>query len=169
MKTLKLMMFFMALAATPLFTSCGDDDKNPPAPADPSGFYAGTITALSASNPAGAVVEKTGDTYLLSLEDLALTPFPNATIDIGDVTFTDVAYDNGALSGGSQLQVEVTLPDALLSMPGVTSPELTLGVALASGTVAGDNLKFTLTVSNVPVMNSVSVSFDGNKQVIFIR
>ena len=172
MKTLKLMMLFMAftaVAAMPLLTSCGKDDDEK-APADPSGTYTGEISIVlpmlgTTTTPnAVAVVEKTGNAYSLTLTNLGIAVPQVATIAIGDVTFPDITYANGALGGGTPQSKDVTLPEAFLGMPGVTDSEITVTVSLATGTVKGNNLKFTLNVATgISLMPSVLVTFDGNK------
>lgn len=161
MKTLKLMMLFMAVATMPLLTSCGDDNKD--TPTDVTGTYTGTITALTVASPAEAVVAKTGDNYSLSLEDLNISAM-GAVIEIGDVIIPNVTITNGVLSGGTSQDMEITLPDIFAGMPGVPDDlKITLTVSLVNGTVSGKNLKFKLNITNVPVMQSVPVDFDGNK------
>jgi hypothetical protein len=165
MKTLKLMLLFMAATAMSLATSCGKDEEEK-APADPSGTYTGKITVMSTPSSATAVVEKTGDTYSLLLKNLNIAPFPGVAIPIGDAAITNITYANGVLGGGTPLSRDVTLPDVLVSNPmlGITDPEITVKVSLVSGTVLGNNLKFTLNViTGIAVMNTVAVDFDGNK------
>ena len=171
MKTLKLMMLFTAftaVAAMPLLTSCGKDEEEK-APADPSGTYTGeiSISLLGTKTPnAVAVVEKsadkpavTGDAYSLSLKNLKISVML-AVIEIGDVTIPDVVYANGTFSGGDAQERVV---GGLTGLPGVDGDEITVAVSLTGGTVKGNNLTFTLTVTNVPVMSTVPVAFNGSK------
>ena len=159
MKSLKWMMLFMAVATMPLLTSC--DDKDNEGDVDVTGTYTGTITALLDSSNATAVVAATGNNYSLTLTDLRISAM-GFVIPIGDVTIANVKASKGKLSGGETISVEVTLPDDLAGMAeGAT--KIPLDVSLKSGIVSGKNLKFTLSISNVPVMGAVEVDFNGNK------
>ena len=175
MRNLKLMMFFMAVATMPFFTSCSNDKDDDKGNADVSGTYTGKITVMmTAETPNSvAVLKKTEEVYTLQLEKLNIVaPFPPGTegsvVAIGDVSITNVKAADGKLSGGDEKSISVTLPPALADMnDGVA--EVTVKVSLTNGTVSGNNLKFTLNVevpmkiNGVSTIMPVSVSFDGNK------
>ncbi len=159
MKTFKLMMLFMAVTTMTLLTSCDDDDKGT---ANVTGTYNGKITVLTENSDAVAELKKTNNSYSLLLEDLNIVPMTNIVIPIGDVTINNITVIDGKLSGGEEKEINVTLPPALAAMPGGMA-EVTVKVSLKEGVVLDKNLKFTLTVANVPVLQQVSVIFDGNK------
>lgn len=172
MKTLKWMMLFMAVTTMPLLTGCSkdnDDNDNDrdKTPVDVSGAYIGKISNGLGENDATAVLTKTGDNYSLSLTDLniitpQMQPMNGAVIGIGDVTILNVSISDGSLSGGNEISLEVTLPPALAQLNGGVE-KVTLKVSLESGIVSGDNLKFTLVVSDLPIMGETEVNFNGDK------
>ena len=165
-------MLFMAVATMPVFTSCDkDDDKkgNGNGNGAIGGTYTGTISVITGNSDATANLTKISDKYSLTLMDLKIAtppaPIPTngAIIEIGDVTIENITISNGQLSDGDEISVPVTLPEGLLGLPGVTGTEITLKVALTSGAIVKDNLKFALKVSDVPMIQTVDVMFDGNK------
>lgn len=160
MRNLKLMMLFMAVATMTLLTSCDNGDKET---MEVTGTYNGQITVLTQPSDAVAELKKTNDSYSLLLEDLNISAMGNV-ISIGDVTIEDITIANGKLSGGEEQEIDVTLPD-LLAMANGGVAEITVKVSLTNGAVLDKNLKFTLTVTDVPAFTTgVPVSFDGNKK-----
>ncbi len=149
----------MAVTTMTLLTSCDNGDKT----TDVTGTYNGKITVLIEKSDAVAELKKTNNSYSLLLEDLNITAPGGIVIPIGDVTINNVTVTDGKLSGGEEQEIDVTLPPALAMMPGGAA-EVTVKVSLTNGVVLDKNLKFTLTVSNVPVMQQVTVIFDGNKK-----
>ena len=161
MKTLKWMMLFMAVATMPLFTNCSKDDDDKTS-ADVSGIYTGKIANASGENDTTAELAKSDTNYSLSLKDLKISAMGGMDLAIGDVTIPNVTVSNGKLSGGNETSVEVSLPPALAGMNGGVA-DATFKVSLKSGNVSDNNLKFTLTIDNIPKMGSIDVNFNGNK------
>ncbi len=186
MRTLKWMTLFMAVATMSVFTGCDkDEDKKDdsengkdPVVTEITGTYSGKVTVSALGAPMGendaiASLEKTDSTYSLVLNDLIVNPpFEGSEMEIGDVTFENVIITNGKFVGEYEISVTVNLPPALSQMVGGMET-MELPVSLVSGTVAENNMQFTLSVTVPKVMPNpetgegqdlvVSVDFNGNK------
>jgi hypothetical protein len=157
-------MLFMAVMSMSLMTSCKDDDKD----ADVSGTYSGTLTATvlgeNYNSASTAVLSKSGSNYTLNLRNLsiALSIYGlNIEIPIGDVQITDLVATSGALSGGKEVTINVTLPLALQAVTGQANVDVK--VSFTRGSVAENNLSFELAIKDVPVVSTVPVTFAGTK------
>jgi hypothetical protein len=157
MKKLIWSMLFITAMSMSLLTSCKDDDKD----VSIAGTYAGTITVLGEGTNSAVTISKSGKNYTLDLKNLAISVM-GIVIPIGDLQITDIVATAGVLSGGKEVTINATLPPALQILPG-GQEKVDVRVSFTGGSVVENNLEFSLSIKDVPVLATVPVTFKGVK------
>ena len=153
-----LLYLFALICSMGIFTACSDDDEltmSQVIETELAGTYAGTLNITSNGMPIGAPTDQnislsksssSTDALKLELKDFSFIPDMPFDITVEPCVVTK-SGDEYAFEGSQEVAV-----------PGLGSFPVSV-----EGTTDGKNVEITIVVSNVPMFNTVNVSFTGVK------